>query len=86
MYFLQNKAKNKSSLQLPPEGAVLEGGKEGVHLRQRGAMRCFQFIDGGDTAGEFTLEGERGNFRSSRCSLRKLLMFAPAASADTCCR
>jgi hypothetical protein len=49
------------SSQLPPEGAVLEGCEERVHLRQRGAVRCFQFVDGGDSAGEFVLEGERGD-------------------------
>jgi hypothetical protein len=57
MYFLQNKAKNKSSLQLPPEGAVLEGGEEAIQHRQRGAMRYFQLLHDGDPAGEFALKG-----------------------------
>ena len=37
---------------------MLEAGEEGVHLRQRGAMRRFQLLHGDDPAGEFTLEGE----------------------------
>ena len=44
--------------QFSSKRAVLEAGEEGIHLRQRGAVRCFQLLHGGDTAGEFALEGE----------------------------
>ena len=44
---------------LSSEGAVLQGGEEGVQLGEGGAVRGFQFVDGGDAAGEILLEGER---------------------------
>jgi len=41
--------------QLPPKGAVLEGGEERVQLGQRGAVRGFQVLHGGDAEGESVL-------------------------------
>jgi len=43
-------------LQLSPEGAVLEGGEEGVQFGERGAMGGFQFFYGGGAAGEVALQ------------------------------
>ena len=51
----------RSCSQLAPEGAVLEGGEERVELGQRGAVRGFQLLDGGDAAGEVALKGEGRN-------------------------
>jgi hypothetical protein len=42
--------------EFPSEGAVLEGGEERVQVGQRGAVRGFQFLRGGDAAGEVVLE------------------------------
>jgi hypothetical protein len=42
-----------------PEGAVLEGGEEGVHLGEGGAVGGLEFVDGGGAAGEGLLEWER---------------------------
>lgn len=39
---------------------MLEGGEEGVELRERGAMARLQSLDRGDAAGEGLLEGEGG--------------------------
>ena len=36
--------------EFPSEGAVLEGGEERVQLGQRGAVRGFQLVHGGDAA------------------------------------
>jgi hypothetical protein len=47
--------------QLPPEGAVLEGGEEGIHLGEGGAVCRRQPVDGVDAADEFALESDRRN-------------------------
>lgn len=49
----------RTGLQGTPEGAVLERGEERVQFGQRGAVRGFQFLHGGDAAGEVALKGDR---------------------------
>jgi len=46
--------------EFPAEGAVLEGGEEGVQFGEVGALRGFLALDGFDDGGEFLLEGKRG--------------------------
>ena len=46
--------------QFPSEGAVLEGGEEGVQLRQRRALRRLQRLHRRDSAGEFALQWMEG--------------------------
>ena len=46
----------RSSLQLTAEGAVLEGGEQGVEFGQCGAVAGFEGFDGGDAAGEVLLQ------------------------------
>jgi hypothetical protein len=51
-----------SRLQFPAEGAVLEGGEEGVQFGEVGALRGLLALDGFDDGGEFLLEGKRGKW------------------------
>jgi len=46
----------------PAEGAVLEGGEEGVQFGEVGARRGLLALDGFDDGGEFLLEGKRGKW------------------------
>jgi len=46
----------------PAEGAVLEGGEEGVQFGEVGALRGLLALDGFDDGGEFLLEGKRGKW------------------------
>lgn len=48
-------------LEFPVEGAVLEGGEEGVQFGEVGALRGLLALDGCDDGGKFLLEGKRGN-------------------------
>jgi hypothetical protein len=50
---------------LPAEGAVLEGGEEGVQFGEVGALRGLLALDGFDDGGEFLLEGEWGKNKSN---------------------
>ena len=45
-----------------PEGAVLEGGEEGVQLGQGGAVGRFQGLHPCYPPGEFALQGEGGKW------------------------
>jgi hypothetical protein len=47
-----------SGSKFPAEGAVLEGGEEGVQFGEVGALRGLLALDGFDDGGEFLLEGE----------------------------
>ena len=51
--------------QFPPEGAVLEGGEEGVMLGQGGALRLLQLVHRPHPAGEFLLEGDGGEWNAN---------------------
>ena len=50
------------SSKLPPEGAVLEGGEEGVEAGEVLAVAGLLFLDRLDRGGEGLLEGERGEW------------------------
>ncbi len=59
----------------PAEGAVLEGGEEGVQLGEVGALRGLLALDGFDDGGEFLLEGKR---RVYDWKLSQILQVDPA--------
>lgn len=48
---------------------MLQARKERVQLGQRGAMCGFQLFHGGDAAGEFVLEVERGDRNQERANV-----------------
>jgi hypothetical protein len=60
-------------LQLPAEGAVLEGGEERVQLRQGRALRRLQLLRRSYSAGEFVLQLDGGTGTSKPSNLPMLM-------------